>query len=135
MKKIILIILLLAGYVGMSQDVVWPNFTQSLTVYLMDGDTSYTFNTSAEYYYDFQFVWDTLDQTDGSVKVQISNDGTNYLDYPNMDSLLFDAASGSGIIRDTYKGLAGRKIRLNVDSGTCSDGTLKIFGNMVYKED
>jgi hypothetical protein len=134
MKKLLLIAFLAFSMIGYSQSVVFPNSTQTLPIYLMDGDTSYVFGTSAEYYYDFQFVWDTLDQTDGSVKVQISNDGTNYSDYPNTDSLLFNSASGSSHIRDTYKGLAGRYLKLKVDSGTCSDGTLKIFGYLRNKE-
>ncbi len=134
MKKLLLIILIGAAFIGKAQDIVWPGFNQTLLTYTMDGDTTYTFNTSAEYFYDFQFVWANLDQTDGSVKIQISNDGTNYNDYPNTDSLLFNSAGGSGIIRDTYKGTAGRKIRLKVDSGTCSSGTLKIYGDMKYKD-
>ena len=134
MKKLILILLIGLASIGYSQSVVWPNFNQTLLTYTMDGDTSYTFNTSGKYYFDFQFVWATLDQTDGSVKMQISNDGTNYSDYPNTDSLLFNSASGSGHIRDSYKGLAGSKLRFSVDSGTCASGTLKVYGVMRKKD-
>lgn len=134
MKKLILILFMIITVMGYSQRVT-VNFTQgyTLSTYTMDGDTSYTFNTPAQYYFDLQFVWATLDQTDGSVKIQISNDGVNYIDYPNLDSLLFNSASGSGIIRDTWKGTAGRKIRLKIDSGTCSSGTLEINGNLAKK--
>ena len=136
MKKLLLITFLaLLTIIGYSQkvDVNFSN-AYTLTTYTMDGDTSYVFRTSNEYYFDFQFVWATLDQTDGSVKIQISNDGTNYNDYPNTDSLLFNSASGTGAIRDTFKGTASQWIKLNVDSGTCSSGTLKIYGNLAYKE-
>jgi len=134
MKKLILIFLMAIAIGGYSQNVVWPNFTQTLLTYTVDGDTSYTFNTSGEYYLDFQFVWAALDQTDGSVKMQISNDGTNYSDYPNTDSLLFNTSTGSAHIRDTYKGLASSKLRFKVDSGTCSSGTLKVYGVMRKKD-
>ena len=134
MRKLILILLMAVAIGGYSQSVVWPNFTQSLTTYTMDGDTTYTFNTSGEYYFDFQFVWASLDQTDGSVKIKIGTDATNYNAYPNTDSLLFSSAGGSGIIRDTFKGTAGGKLTINVDSGTCSSGTLKIYGYMRKKQ-
>jgi len=136
MKKLLLIAFLALSISGYSQkvDVNFSN-AYSLTTYTMDGDTSYVFRTSNEYYFDFQFVWDTLDQTDGSVKIQISNDGTNYNDYPNLDSLLFNVASGTGVIRDTFKGTASQYIKINVDSGTCSSGTLKLYGNLSYKDE
>jgi hypothetical protein len=135
MKKLILIILIAVGLQVSAQQVDVDFIKQyTLTTYTMDGDTSYVFKTTAQYYFDIQFVWASLDQTDGSVKVQISEDGTNYEDYPNTDSLLFNSAGGSGIIRDTYKGTASRYIKLNVDSGTCSAGTLDIFGNLAKKK-
>ena len=126
---------MLTAIVGYSQEVD-VNFSKiyTLTTYTMDGDTSYVFKTSSEYYFDFQFVWATLDQTDGSVKVQISNDGVNYSNYPNTDSLLFNSASGNGVIRDTDNGTASKWIKLLVDSGTCSSGTLKVYGNLATKE-
>jgi len=134
MKKILLILLTFFALAGYSQGLyVNDRLLQSWTTYTMDGDTSYVISTTSEYYYSFQFVWASLDQTDGSVKVQISNDGTNYNDYPNTDSLLFNSAGGSGYIRDTYKGTACRYIKINVDSGTCSSGTLKVYARIHTK--
>ena len=136
MKKTLLIFAIFAifAFNGYSQgiDHNFKNLT-ALSAYTMDGDTSYVFKTSSEYFFDFQFVWASLDQTDGSVKIQISNDGVNYNDYPNLDSLLFNSAGGSGVIRDTFKGTASKYIKLLVDSGTCSSGTLEIFGNLATK--
>jgi hypothetical protein len=134
MKKVLLFILMAAAIAGYSQKVD-HNFKNptNLLAYTMDGDTTYTFTTTNQYYFDFQFVWASLDQTDGSVKIQISEDGTNYVDYPNMDTLLFNSAGGSGIIRDTFKGTASRYLRIAVDAGTCTSGTLNIYGNLATK--
>ena len=135
MKKLLLILFIGIGLSMSAQEIdVDFNKAYTLKTYTMDGDTSYVFTTSAQYYYDFQFVWATLDQTDGSIKIQLSNDGTNYENYPNLDSLLFNSTTGSGRIRDTFKGTASKYIKLNVDSGTCSSGTLKIYGNLVKKQ-
>jgi hypothetical protein len=134
MKKYLLIILAALAFSGYSQGVDhnFKNLT-SIPAYTMDGDTSYTFKTTNQYFFDFQFVWASLDQTDGSVKIEISEDGTNYVDYPNMDTLLLSSATGSGIIRDTFKGTASRYLKISVDSGTCSSGTLTIYGNLATK--
>jgi len=127
MKKILLILFTVFAFASYSQSLDIDNRIYPLTTYTMDGDTSYVFATTPEYYFSAQFVWASLDATDGSVKVEISNDGVNYDDYPNTDSLLFNSAGGSGIIRDTYKGTASKYIRFSVDAGTCTSGTLKLY--------
>jgi hypothetical protein len=130
MKKLILITFaLFIGVLGYSQQVD-HNFKNAtdIALYTMDGDTTYTFKTTNQYFFDFQFTWAALDQTDGSVKIQISEDGTNYVDYPNTDTLLLNTASGSAIIRDTFKGTASRYLRIR-----CSSGTLKTTGNLATK--
>ena len=135
MKKLFFIFLLFASYVGFSQGLYLNDrLIQSYTTYTMDGDTSYVIQTSTGYFFDIQFVWASLDQTDGSVKIQLSNDGTNYGDYPNTDSLLFNSASGAGAIRDTYKGTAAKYLKINVDSGTCTSGTLKVYARIETKK-
>lgn len=133
MKKI-LIILLVIFYSSIYAQQISVNFNklQDLSTYTMDGDTSYTFTISDQYYTTAQFVWAGLDQTDGSVKMQISLDGTNFVDHPS-DSLLFNSAAGSGFIRDLSLGVAEKKLRFAVNSGTNTTGTLKLYVNLVVK--
>jgi hypothetical protein len=135
MKKLLLLLFIGIG-LSMSAQQMDVDFNKKYTLpaYTMDGDSSYVFRTFTQMYWDIQFIWATLDQTDGSVKIQISNDGVDYRDYPNLDSLLFDSASGSGGIRDTYKGTASKYLKILVDSGTCTSGTLVINGNLAYKQ-
>ena len=137
MKKYLLILIIGIGFsISTQAQYIDLDFNPkyALPTYTMDGDTSYVFRTFTQMYYDIQFTWATLDQTDASVKIQISNDGVDYRDYPNLDSLLFDSASGSGGIRDTYKGTASKYLKILVDSGTCTSGTLVINGNLAYKQ-
>ena len=103
----------------------------TLSAYTMDGDTSYTFNMIKLPYSGFQFTWSGLDQTDGSVKVQISyySTGENFIDDTSLDSLLFNSATGNSAIESTVASLAKRK-RLKIDSGTCTSGILIINGNL-----
>jgi len=95
--------------------------------YTMDGDTAYIWELEGHYFFSLHFVSSGLDQTDGSVKMQISTDGTNYIDYPS-DSLLFNAAAVSGYIRDTEKGILATHLKALIDSGTCTAGTVTIDG-------
>ena len=135
MKKLLLLLFIGIG-LSMSAQQMDVDFNKKYTLpaYTMDGDSSYVFRTFTQMYWDIQFIWATLDQTDASVKIQISNNGVYYEDYPNTDSLLFDSASGSGGIRDTYKGTASKYLKILVDSGTCTSGTLVINGNLAYKQ-
>jgi len=129
MKKIFLIIALIVGVSGYSQMI---DITPTPTAYTMDGDTSYVYRLNSQYYFSFQFVWEGLDATNGSVKTQISQDGINYVDYPS-DSLLFDSASGTGIIQSQEQGALGFYIRVLVESGTCTSGTLTLYGKLGHK--
>jgi len=132
MKKLILILLLVTSTMLFSQEID-NNYKSVVTLptYTMDGDTAYTFNMIKMPYSGFQFVWDSLDKTDASVKVQISYylTGENFVDDTSLDSLLFNSAAGNSIIESTIASLAKRK-RLLVDSGTCGSGTLIINGNL-----
>ena len=132
MKNLILIFLLFTSAMLCSQGID-NNYKRVVTLqsYTMNGDTSYTFNMIKMPYSGFQFTWNDLDQTDASVKIQISYyaSGENFIDDTSLDSLLFNSASGSSVIESTVASLAKRK-RLKIDSGTCTSGTLIINGNL-----
>ena len=138
MKQFAIALLILIGLAVCSTanaQKVDINFASAyqLTTYTMDGDTTYTFKMNTQYYWTFQFVWAGLDATDGSVSVFVSSDGVNFSSY-NLTPLLFNSAGGAGIMRDTDNGTAEGWIQLQVDSGTCTTGTLKVFGNLVSKK-
>ncbi len=137
MKKLAVIILMVFAISSYSQQVKYDydEYEVKLLTYTVDGDTSYTFEMSRPYFWDMQFAWTSLDQTDGSIKILTTQyeDSTNFLPYANTDTLLMNTATGSGKIRDTYKGTADILFRINIDSGTCSGGTLTISGNFTRK--
>ena len=101
--------------------------------YVMYSDDERIFTPSSQIYFSFQFVWADLDQTDGSVKVQISNDGVNYVDHP-ADSLLFNSTAGVGFIRDLTVGVLDNYLKIVISHGTCTSGTVTITGNTGRKK-
>ena len=134
MKKLILILFLAVTLLGYSQEIdINYNKIVTLPTYTMDGDSTVVLRLTNDYMVTTQAVWAGLDQTDGSIKLQISMDGVNYTDYP-IDSLLFNSAAGNGFIRNVDIGVIENYLRWNIDSGTCSAGTLKLYINLVTKD-
>ena len=78
-----------------------------------------------------QPVWTGLDQTDAYIKAQISIDGTNYSNYPNVDSLLMATAAGSNILHDAGKPVPELWLKFFIESGTNTTGTLKFYINFI----
>jgi len=139
MKKLLLIIIgtVLIGLISPAQGLhVDFRATAAATyaTYTVDGDTTWKQGMTNQYYFDYEFTWAGLDQTDASIKIQIKNntDGA-WSDYPNTDTLLLNSAAGTAHIRDTKFGLLSDSIRANLDSGTCTAGTLKIYVNLGNK--
>jgi len=134
MKKFLILAFVLIALVVQSQslDINFKS-VETIDTYTMDGDTTWTFDVSAEYQWEFGFIWTSLSATDGSIKVQFSpfTDGAYFVDYPNMDSLLMDVASGYGVMRGVTNTFMCRRIRVNVDSGTSASGTLLWRGNLI----
>lgn len=136
MKTLFLVLaMVLYAAIGQAQFVAidYDEDAYPLTTYTMDGDTTYVFKMLDPYYFTFQFVYTGLDATDGYAKVGVGMDGVNFSDY-NLDSLLFDVAAGSGIIRDTDNGTSELYIQIEVFNGTCTTGTLDIEGNLTKKQ-
>lgn len=134
MKPILFILSIFITLSAFSQQVDYDyKKVLDIPTFTVNSDNSYIFNIVTPSYLDFQFVWASLDQTDASIKIQVSLDGTNFDDYPNTDSLLLNSPNGSGFIRDMHKGTSAKHIKINIDSGTCTSGTLKIYGNITRK--
>jgi len=133
MKKIILILLVFISLTGYSQQINFDYGKKTtLTTYTMDADTSYIIGLQNQYYYSLQFVWASLDTTNAYALVQVSQDGTNYSDI-STDTLFFNSASSNGYIRNLTVGTGERYFKINIESGDCSSGTLKLYGNFMIK--
>ena len=132
MKKLIFLILMLAGGLCYGQNISSTVIGGAKTVSLA-ADNTVTFYSPNSYYWSFQFVWSGANATDAKVYTQVSNDGVNFVNYPVADSVSIAAASGNVILRDATTGTTERYLRFNVVHGTNTVGTLVITGNAVKK--
>ena len=109
---------------------LWVNNTKTTTykTYTMDGDSAYMTPTRKGYLVSAQLVWSSLDALDGSAKWQACNDGVNYLDFINLDSIILDVTTGSKaiMIPDWHVDNFAYH-RLYINSGACTSGTLKVY--------
>lgn len=139
MKKLILIIILAGFAFTVQSQGLYVNFNNTpktvYPAYTVDGDSTWVQSLNNQYYFDYEFTWTGLDQTDGSIKIQVKNKSTGgaWNDYPNLDSLLLNSAAGTAHIRDMTNGTLNDSIRAKLDSGTCAAGTLYISANLGTK--
>ena len=128
-KKLIIILGIITSLGAQSQGLwVNDNLSTSYLTYTMDGDTAYMTPTSRGYIVSAQLTYASLDALDGSAKWQASNDGINWLDYTNLDSISLDAATDSKAISIPQWHVDNFKYhRLFIASGSCTSGTLKVY--------
>jgi len=79
--------------------------------------------------FNIQVIWSGLDETDGSVTAQGSNDNTNFDDLPAPNQILLNSANGSASMQCAKCDAAHHAANLNVGTATVGNVTILLNEN------
>ena len=136
MKKLIFILLLFAGIGLSAQTVKYDYRTSSTSIDTFDiatSDTSWAFNTTAQYTVSCQVYWSGLTGTlDGLVKMQASVDGVNWADIEDLTETMSTASSSVVFHIPRWAATDYASVRLYFDREQITGG--KIISSWIFNK-
>lgn len=99
--------------------------TRYYTVAAADGLTQEVYFNNLHKYQSVEFVidWDSLNATDGNIKLEEKHGTSNYVDIPTLSA---DMDSATDTVALQHRDFGGGDVRVSVDFGTANAGTVYI---------